>query len=73
MKRRDQCSICFSWECRNLTYTPVDHLSRNLTNKGTRSLTFEALGVLEQVCVGMFHDEVKFDGLQQDPLQRHDL
>lgn len=36
-------------------------------------VTFEALGVLEQVGVRVFHDEVKFDGLQQDPLESHDL
>lgn len=35
--------------------------------------TFELLGIAQQELVGMFHLQVKLDGLQKDALQHHHL
>ena len=47
--------------------------SISLDRRLLRSLTFQTLGVLDEIGVGVVHLEVKFDGLQQNPLHRHDF
>lgn len=43
---------------------PLPHISK---------VTFQLLDIAQQERVGVLHLQVKFDGLQQDPLQHHHL